>query len=127
MAAFWRALFNLFGCFSVSGKFREKASILHKIAKKKCQVEDSEKANGVASRSGKKKKKWIKNKKKTLVIKDQKKAKPTLDENLNSLKYNAHHISKETTATAVMRGRKPLKTQRWKNKQQLASYKRIEI
>ncbi|XP_074480376.1 sodium/potassium/calcium exchanger 2 [Sebastes fasciatus] len=33
------------------GKFREKASILHKIAKKKCQVEDSEKANGVASRS----------------------------------------------------------------------------
>ncbi|KAL4006552.1 F-box and leucine-rich repeat protein 3 [Sarotherodon galilaeus] len=28
------------------GKFREKASILHKIAKKKCQVEDSEKANG---------------------------------------------------------------------------------
>lgn len=38
---------------SVAGKFREKASILHKIAKKKCQVEDSEKANGVASRSGK--------------------------------------------------------------------------
>lgn len=38
---------------SFSGKFREKASILHKIAKKKCQVEDSEKANGVASRSGK--------------------------------------------------------------------------
>ncbi|XP_051934550.1 sodium/potassium/calcium exchanger 2-like isoform X2 [Hippocampus zosterae] len=35
------------------GKFREKASILHKIAKKKCQVEDSEKANGVASRSEK--------------------------------------------------------------------------
>ncbi|XP_020779546.1 sodium/potassium/calcium exchanger 2-like [Boleophthalmus pectinirostris] len=33
------------------GKFREKASILHKIAKKKCQVEDSEKANGVASRA----------------------------------------------------------------------------
>uniref|UniRef100_A0A8D0AM73 Solute carrier family 24 member 2 n=1 Tax=Sander lucioperca TaxID=283035 RepID=A0A8D0AM73_SANLU len=31
------------------GKFREKASILDKIAKKKCQVEDSEKANGVAS------------------------------------------------------------------------------
>uniref|UniRef100_A0A8C6T764 Sodium/calcium exchanger membrane region domain-containing protein n=1 Tax=Neogobius melanostomus TaxID=47308 RepID=A0A8C6T764_9GOBI len=30
------------------GKFREKASILHKIAKKKCQVEDIEKANGVA-------------------------------------------------------------------------------
>ncbi|XP_048827367.1 sodium/potassium/calcium exchanger 2-like isoform X2 [Brienomyrus brachyistius] len=28
------------------GKFREKASILHKIAKKKCQVEDCEKANG---------------------------------------------------------------------------------
>lgn len=43
--------FNLCGA-SVSGKFREKASILHKIAKKKCQVEDSEKANGVASRSG---------------------------------------------------------------------------
>lgn len=42
------------GHFSLSGKFREKASILHKIAKKKCQVEDSEKANGVASRSGKK-------------------------------------------------------------------------
>lgn len=39
---------------SLSGKFREKASILHKIAKKKCQVDDSEKANGVASRSGKK-------------------------------------------------------------------------
>lgn len=37
---------------SFAGKFREKASILHKIAKKKCQVEDSEKANGVASRSG---------------------------------------------------------------------------
>ncbi|XP_037532451.1 sodium/potassium/calcium exchanger 2 [Nematolebias whitei] len=35
------------------GKFREKASILHKIAKKKCQVEDSEKANGVASRTDK--------------------------------------------------------------------------
>ncbi|KAI1888307.1 hypothetical protein AGOR_G00183670 [Albula goreensis] len=35
------------------GKFREKASILHKIAKKKCQVEDSEKANGVASQSDK--------------------------------------------------------------------------
>ena len=41
------------GGHSVAGKFREKASILHKIAKKKCQVEDSEKANGVASRSGK--------------------------------------------------------------------------
>ncbi|TWW63175.1 Sodium/potassium/calcium exchanger 2 [Takifugu flavidus] len=44
--------FNLCGA-SFSGKFREKASILHKIAKKKCQVEDSEKANGVASRSDK--------------------------------------------------------------------------
>uniref|UniRef100_A0A7N8Y071 Solute carrier family 24 member 2 n=1 Tax=Mastacembelus armatus TaxID=205130 RepID=A0A7N8Y071_9TELE len=33
------------------GKFREKASILHKIAKKKCQVEDSEKANGVANKN----------------------------------------------------------------------------
>ncbi|GAA6087305.1 sodium/potassium/calcium exchanger 2-like isoform X2 [Tachysurus ichikawai] len=30
------------------GKFREKASILHKIAKKKCQVED---ANGVADKN----------------------------------------------------------------------------
>ncbi|XP_054656641.1 sodium/potassium/calcium exchanger 2-like isoform X7 [Dunckerocampus dactyliophorus] len=39
--------------FADSGKFREKASILHKIAKKKCQVEDSEKANGVASRAEK--------------------------------------------------------------------------
>lgn len=45
------SLFDLCGA-SFSGKFREKASILHKIAKKKCQVEDSEKANGVASRSG---------------------------------------------------------------------------
>lgn len=45
------APFNLCGA-SFPGKFREKASILHKIAKKKCQVEDSEKANGVASRSG---------------------------------------------------------------------------
>lgn len=53
-AAFRCALFDLYGRFSLSGKFREKASILHKIAKKKCQVEDSEKANGVASRSGKK-------------------------------------------------------------------------
>ncbi len=33
--------------FYFSGKFREKASILHKIAKKKCQVEDS---NGVAGK-----------------------------------------------------------------------------
>uniref|UniRef100_A0A3B3BIA1 Solute carrier family 24 member 2 n=1 Tax=Oryzias melastigma TaxID=30732 RepID=A0A3B3BIA1_ORYME len=39
--------------FADSGKFREKASILHKIAKKKCQVEDSEKANGVSSRADK--------------------------------------------------------------------------
>ncbi|XP_018079343.1 sodium/potassium/calcium exchanger 2 isoform X2 [Xenopus laevis] len=31
------------------GKFREKASILHKMAKKKCQVEDSEHLNGAAS------------------------------------------------------------------------------
>lgn len=54
MAAFCGVLFDHFGHFSLSGKFREKASILHKIAKKKCQVEDSEKANGVASRSGKK-------------------------------------------------------------------------
>lgn len=47
------SMFNHCGdCFA--GKFREKASILHKIAKKKCQVEDSEKANGVASRSGRK-------------------------------------------------------------------------
>uniref|UniRef100_A0AAV2KN32 Sodium/calcium exchanger membrane region domain-containing protein n=1 Tax=Knipowitschia caucasica TaxID=637954 RepID=A0AAV2KN32_KNICA len=36
---------------AAAGKFREKASILHKIAKKKCQVEDIEKANGVASRA----------------------------------------------------------------------------
>uniref|UniRef100_A0A3Q3L4T1 Solute carrier family 24 member 2 n=1 Tax=Mastacembelus armatus TaxID=205130 RepID=A0A3Q3L4T1_9TELE len=36
---------------SLAGKFREKASILHKIAKKKCQVEDSEKANGVANKN----------------------------------------------------------------------------
>uniref|UniRef100_A0A3B3R3Z4 Solute carrier family 24 member 2 n=1 Tax=Paramormyrops kingsleyae TaxID=1676925 RepID=A0A3B3R3Z4_9TELE len=33
------------------GKFREKASILHKIAKKKCQVEDCEKANGAVDRN----------------------------------------------------------------------------
>ncbi|OCT97786.1 sodium/potassium/calcium exchanger 2 isoform X2 [Xenopus laevis] len=31
------------------GKFREKASILRKMAKKKCQVEDSERLNGAAS------------------------------------------------------------------------------
>uniref|UniRef100_A0A674JW24 Solute carrier family 24 member 2 n=1 Tax=Terrapene triunguis TaxID=2587831 RepID=A0A674JW24_9SAUR len=31
------------------GKFKEKASILHKIAKKKCQVEDSERRNGAAN------------------------------------------------------------------------------
>ncbi|KYO17593.1 hypothetical protein Y1Q_0000333 [Alligator mississippiensis] len=31
------------------GKFRERASILHKIAKKKCQVEDSERRNGAAN------------------------------------------------------------------------------
>ncbi|NXL05771.1 NCKX2 protein, partial [Mesembrinibis cayennensis] len=31
------------------GKFKERASILHKIAKKKCQVEDSERQNGAAS------------------------------------------------------------------------------
>uniref|UniRef100_A0A8C4YT95 Solute carrier family 24 member 2 n=1 Tax=Gopherus evgoodei TaxID=1825980 RepID=A0A8C4YT95_9SAUR len=31
------------------GKFKEKASILHKIAKKKCQVEDSERWNGAAN------------------------------------------------------------------------------
>ncbi|KAM4808545.1 sodium/potassium/calcium exchanger 2 isoform 2-T2 [Rhinophrynus dorsalis] len=31
------------------GKFREKASILNKVAKKKCQVEDSERLNGAAS------------------------------------------------------------------------------
>ncbi|XP_028825992.1 sodium/potassium/calcium exchanger 2-like isoform X9 [Denticeps clupeoides] len=34
--------------FADSGKFREKASILHKIAKKKCQVEDS---NGVTDKN----------------------------------------------------------------------------
>ncbi|XP_019410956.1 PREDICTED: sodium/potassium/calcium exchanger 2 [Crocodylus porosus] len=31
------------------GKFRERASVLHKIAKKKCQVEDSERRNGAAN------------------------------------------------------------------------------
>ncbi|XP_063770240.1 sodium/potassium/calcium exchanger 2 isoform X2 [Pseudophryne corroboree] len=31
------------------GRFKEKASILHKMAKKKCQVEDSERLNGAAS------------------------------------------------------------------------------
>ncbi|XP_025929326.1 sodium/potassium/calcium exchanger 2 isoform X2 [Apteryx rowi] len=31
------------------GKFKERASILHKIAKKKCQVEDSERRNGDAN------------------------------------------------------------------------------
>ncbi|XP_010224463.1 PREDICTED: sodium/potassium/calcium exchanger 2 isoform X2 [Tinamus guttatus] len=31
------------------GKFKERASILHKIAKKKCQVEDGERRNGPAS------------------------------------------------------------------------------
>ncbi|XP_072452782.1 sodium/potassium/calcium exchanger 2 isoform X1 [Notamacropus eugenii] len=31
------------------GRFREKASILHKIAKKKCQVDDNERHNGTAN------------------------------------------------------------------------------
>ncbi|XP_075681982.1 sodium/potassium/calcium exchanger 2 isoform X2 [Rhinoderma darwinii] len=31
------------------GKFKEKAAILHKMAKKKCQVEDSERLNGAAN------------------------------------------------------------------------------
>ncbi|XP_041255020.1 sodium/potassium/calcium exchanger 2 [Onychostruthus taczanowskii] len=31
------------------GKFKERASILHKIAKKKCQVDDSERQNGAAN------------------------------------------------------------------------------
>ncbi|XP_064358912.1 sodium/potassium/calcium exchanger 2 isoform X2 [Dromaius novaehollandiae] len=31
------------------GRFKERASILHKIAKKKCQVEDSERRNGAAN------------------------------------------------------------------------------
>ncbi|XP_061873843.1 sodium/potassium/calcium exchanger 2 isoform X2 [Colius striatus] len=31
------------------GKFKERASILHKIAKKRCQVEDSERQNGAAN------------------------------------------------------------------------------
>ncbi|XP_033871838.3 sodium/potassium/calcium exchanger 2-like isoform X2 [Acipenser ruthenus] len=35
------------------GRFREKVSILHKIAKKKCQAEDSERPNGVANRGDK--------------------------------------------------------------------------
>ncbi|MGH0144421.1 UNVERIFIED_CONTAM: hypothetical protein FKN15_062036 [Acipenser sinensis] len=34
-------------------RFREKVSILHKIAKKKCQAEDSERPNGVANRGDK--------------------------------------------------------------------------
>ncbi|EMP34045.1 Sodium/potassium/calcium exchanger 2 [Chelonia mydas] len=37
----------------VEGKFKEKASILHKIAKKKCQVEDSERRNGAANHAEK--------------------------------------------------------------------------
>lgn len=40
-------LFSYLLFYFLSGKFREKASILHKIAKKKCQVEDS---NGVAGK-----------------------------------------------------------------------------
>ncbi|XP_075787606.1 sodium/potassium/calcium exchanger 2 [Pelodiscus sinensis] len=35
------------------GKFKERASILHKIAKKKCQVEDSERRNGAANHAEK--------------------------------------------------------------------------
>ncbi|XP_067409246.1 sodium/potassium/calcium exchanger 2 [Emydura macquarii macquarii] len=35
------------------GKFKEKASILHKIAKKKCQVEDSERRNGAINHAEK--------------------------------------------------------------------------
>ncbi|XP_063277596.1 sodium/potassium/calcium exchanger 2 isoform X2 [Prinia subflava] len=35
------------------GKFKERASILHKIAKKKCQVEDSERQNGAANHGAK--------------------------------------------------------------------------
>ncbi|XP_038257637.1 sodium/potassium/calcium exchanger 2 isoform X2 [Dermochelys coriacea] len=35
------------------GKFKEKASILHKIAKKKCQVEDSERRNGATNHAEK--------------------------------------------------------------------------
>jgi len=31
------------------GRFREKASILHKIAKKKCQVDENERQNGAAN------------------------------------------------------------------------------
>lgn len=36
-----------------SGRFREKASILHKIAKKKCQVDENERQNGAANHVGK--------------------------------------------------------------------------
>lgn len=35
-----------------SGRFREKASILHKIAKKKCQVDENERQNGAANHVG---------------------------------------------------------------------------
>uniref|UniRef100_A0A8C8YLV8 Solute carrier family 24 member 2 n=1 Tax=Prolemur simus TaxID=1328070 RepID=A0A8C8YLV8_PROSS len=34
------------------GRFREKASILHKIAKKKCQVDENERQNGAANHVG---------------------------------------------------------------------------
>ena len=37
--------------FRVSGKFREKASILHKMAKNRCQ-EDGDKANGAPGHTG---------------------------------------------------------------------------
>ncbi|XP_039614191.1 sodium/potassium/calcium exchanger 2-like isoform X2 [Polypterus senegalus] len=36
-----------------AGKFREKASILHKMAKNKCQVDDSERPNGIANHGDK--------------------------------------------------------------------------
>uniref|UniRef100_A0A452UQ09 Solute carrier family 24 member 2 n=1 Tax=Ursus maritimus TaxID=29073 RepID=A0A452UQ09_URSMA len=36
-------------CQALVGQFREKASILHKIAKKKCQVDENERQNGAAN------------------------------------------------------------------------------
>lgn len=41
-----------------SGRFREKASILHKIAKKKCQVDENERQNGAANHVGECRETW---------------------------------------------------------------------
>lgn len=41
-----------------SGRFREKASILHKIAKKKCQVDENERQNGAANHVGESRETW---------------------------------------------------------------------